>query len=343
MVDNIGGLARQLESLCSRILAANGYQIMITDRSSDSGADIVALQPGSKQEVAVQVKLYRSPRVDRKVLRNAAVQLLQYKQTHGKKALLIVTSTLDERDIKLVQNIGIDEVWDISEISSKANIDSGLASELEKFFHEAELQYASLPGSASIEPDLTEQVDFQSEISDGERLIERLKGTAAGNADSRRFENSCCECIQYLFAEQFGPLHPQNRVEQGFQYMDLIGRLSPRNTGAFWVSLAQDFRCRYVVFEFKNYSEKISQNQVYTTEKYLYPNALRSVAIIIARKGHDSGAARAVQGALRESGKVILVLSLDDLFGLLRAKDRGLEPSDLLIDHLDNLLTTIAP
>ncbi len=340
MVENIGGLAHQLETLCTRILAANGYQIISTSPAVDSGADILALEAGTSQEVAVQVKLYRSARVDRKVLRNAAVQIVHYKQAHSTKALLIVTTTLDESDLRLVRNIGVDEVWDISEISRRANIDSGLGAELERFFHDAELQYPSLPADEGLEPDVGAQSGIDQ---NGERLVERLQSTTAGNVDARRFEDSCCECIQYLFGEQFGQLNPQNRVEQGFQYMDLIARLSPRDTGAFWVSLAQDFRCRYVVFEFKNYSDKISQNQVYTTEKYLYPNALRSVAIIIARNGCDSGATRAVQGALRESGKVILVLSLGDLIKLLRAKDRGLEPSDLLIDHLDNLLTTIAP
>jgi hypothetical protein len=125
--------------------------------------------------------------------------------------------------------------------------------------------------------------------------------------------------------------------------MDLIARLVPSDTASFWASLAHDFRCRYVVFEFKNYGDKISQNQIYTTEKYLYPNALRSVAIIIARNGSDRSATRAIQGTLRESGKVILVLSLEDVVKLLRAKDQGLEPSDLLIDYLDELLTGIAP
>lgn len=123
----------------------------------------------------------------------------------------------------------------------------------------------------------------------------------------------------------------------------VLSLLSPRDTGVFWVSLAQDFRCRYVVFELKNYAGAISQNQIYTTEKYLFPNALRSVAIIIARNGADKGAIRAVQGALRETGKVMLILSLDQVFNLLWAKDRGIEPSDLMIDLMDRLLTTIAP
>ncbi len=125
--------------------------------------------------------------------------------------------------------------------------------------------------------------------------------------------------------------------------MDLIARLIPKQTSTFWLSLSQDFRCRYIVFEFKNYTNEISQNQIYTTEKYLYPSALRSVAIIIARNGADAGALRATQGALREMGKVILILDMNQLFDLLRAKDRGTEPSDIMVDHLDRLLTTIAP
>lgn len=71
--------------------------------------------------------------------------------------------------------------------------------------------------------------------------------------------------------------------------------------------------------------------------------AQRDVAIVIARNGSDSGAKRAVVAALRESGKVLLVLTLNDLFDLLRAKDRGDEPADLLVDQLNSLLTSMAP
>ncbi len=304
------------------------------------GIDMLALEPQTGENVAVQVKLYRSARVDRRVLRNAAVQVVHYKQAHSTKALLIVTASLDDSDLRLARNIGVDDVWDIAAISSRAGIDPDLAVEFVKFAHDAELQYASLPAETRVEPELSAEPGSDD---NGEQLVEKLHATTEGRSDARTFEHLCSDSIKYLFGEHFGPLKPQNKVEHGFQYMDLIGRLSPRDTGAFWVSLAQDFRCRYVVFEFKNYSEQISQNQIYTTEKYLYPNALRSVAIIIARNGCDSGATRALQGALRESGKVMLVLSLTDLIKLLLAKDSGLEPSDLLIDYLDNLLTTIAP
>ena len=336
MAENISSLAHRLESVILRILMANGYEIV----HMDTTADIIALEPDTRTQIAIEVKLYRSSEVGREVLRNAGAQIARYKKALATKGMLVATASLGERDRTLLRHIGVDEIWDINEIRQHAAVDPVLISELERLFRDAELQNASTPGSPSNLQEPPSQPEAEPE---GDQLIKKLQKTDAGGPDAHKFEKLCCECIQYLFGEQLGQLLPQNRVEHGFQYMDLIARLMPDKSAAFWVSLAQDFRCRYVVFEFKNYSDKISQNQVYTTEKYLYPNALRPVAVIIARNGCDLGANRATQGALRESGKVILLLSLEDLFKLLRAKDGGLEPSDLLIDHLDMLLTTIAP
>jgi hypothetical protein len=36
------------------------------------------------------------------------------------------------------------------------------------------------------------------------------------------------------------------------------------------------------------------------------------------------------------------MVSLEDVVKLLRAKDQGLEPNHMLIDYLDDLLTSIA-
>jgi Restriction endonuclease len=342
MAEDTANLASRLEHLCARILEALGYtDVKVVPRGRDAGFDITAVSP-EKQSTAVEVKLYRSTRVDRRVLRNAAAALIQLKKLGSLRVILVATTILDEPDQRLLRHIGVDEVWDLSEIRKLASVEQNLGSELELLLRDAELKDLGSPPAPSGELsfDLTTQVPPEKS---GEQLIGKLYATNAGNADAKRFESVCCECITYLFGSHLGQLHPQNRVEQGFQYMDLIARVVPSRTSSFWSSLAQDFRCRYVVFEFKNYTEAISQNQIHITEKYLYPNALRPVAIIIARSGIDSGARRAVLGALRESGKLVLVLDIDNLIGLLRAKDQGSEPSDLMIDHLDALLTSIAP
>jgi phospholipase C len=175
-------------------------------------------------------------------------------------------------------------------------------------------------------------------------LIEQFNATLPGRSDASKFGQLCVNSVKYLFGDDLaGQLRPEAKIEDGFQYMDLLARLSPREGAGFWSWLAQDFRCRYIVFEFKNYANPISQNQIYTTSKYLYPSALRPVAIVIARMGSDDGAKRAIRGELRGDGKVLIVLTLEELFELLRAKEAGVKPSDLMEEHLERLLSTLIP
>jgi hypothetical protein len=128
--------------------------------------------------------------------------------------------------------------------------------------------------------------------------------------------------------------HPGS--DTGLHFYDRIARISSNND--FWNSLIADFRTRYVIFEFKNYSGKISQQQIYSTEKYLFLTAMRATAIIISRKGANSNALAAARGALREAGKLILNFSLDDLCEMLHRKDEGDDALAVISERLDDML-----
>lgn len=65
---------------------------------------------------------------------------------------------------------------------------------------------------------------------------------------------------------------------------------------------------------------------------------MRSVALIISRKGADKNASAVMRGALRETGKLMLSLSLDDVHKMLEMKDRGDDPNTLLFELLDEML-----
>jgi len=126
--------------------------------------------------------------------------------------MLVATTTFDDRDRKLLRNIGVDEVWDISEIRRRASVDADLAADLEKLFRDAELRYAS---SAT-----DEESNLSSEIGSaqtGDQLALMLQATTAGAADARRFETLCQDCIQYLFGEHFGQFQAQNRSNRAFR------------------------------------------------------------------------------------------------------------------------------
>ncbi len=106
-------------------------------------------------------------------------------------------------------------------------------------------------------------------------------------------------------------------------------------------TLIEDFRSRFVLFEFKNYGARIKPNLVHITEKYLYPTALRGTAIIISPTGPSKEAHEASRGALRDAGKLVLHLTVDELCDMLHGYDDGNAPSLYIEAHLDAFLRSI--
>lgn len=56
-------------------------------------------------------------------------------------------------------------------------------------------------------------------------------------------------------------------------------------TNEFFSTLTNFFNTKYIIFEFKNYNKPITPKEIYTTNRYLYKKALRSISIIIPKKG----------------------------------------------------------
>lgn len=104
----------------------------------------------------------------------------------------------------------------------------------------------------------------------------------------------------------------------------------------------QHYNSRFVVFEFKNYTEKIYQNLIYITQKYLYNAALRNIAIITSRNGFSDNAYKAATSILTKDGKLIMDLTDDDLITMLMMKADEQDPSDYLLDKLQTFLMSIS-
>ena len=100
------------------------------------------------------------------------------------------------------------------------------------------------------------------------------------------------------------------------------------------------YNSHFVVFEFKNYTDKIDQNLIYITEKYLFDAALRNVAFIISRKGFSDAAKFAAEGCLKEHGKLILDVTQDDLMKMLKSPSDN--PADHLLTKLEEFLMGIS-
>ena len=161
-----------------------------------------------------------------------------------------------------------------------------------------------------------------------------------GKATWPDYEKICEEILKYLFPNDLQGWHKQKSTDDGLNRFDYVCRIRP--TTDFWQFVVHHLDSRYAVFEFKNYSEKIKQGQVLTTEKYLLERGLRRVAVVFSRLGADTNATKMTRGAMREHGKLILVLNDEDVCKMLHMKERGEDPSDFLFEATDDFLLALA-
>ena len=169
-------------------------------------------------------------------------------------------------------------------------------------------------------------------------LIEEMTLCQAGNPMARKYEILCHKLLENIFSEDLTLWKEQQKSNSELYRFDLLCRIKDGNQKTFWSILERYFNSKYVIFEFKNYNGAVSQKEIYTTEKYLYSKALRSVGIMIAANGYDDNARWAAKGCLRENGKLILLLETKDLIAMNRLKESQEDPADYLQDKLDELL-----
>lgn len=176
----------------------------------------------------------------------------------------------------------------------------------------------------------------------GHVLKNRLESIEPGRPQFNEYEEVCTDILQYVFGDYLTSWKKQQKSNKDLYRFDLHCKIKHGVSEEFFETVREFFSTKYIVFEFKNYKEQISQEEVYTTEKYLYEKALRKVAIVISRKGPDENALIAARGCLRESGKLILFLSDTELFDLIDAKDGQTQTSaSYLEDKLDEILVTL--
>lgn len=181
--------------------------------------------------------------------------------------------------------------------------------------------------------------------SRAEYLLERISRWGVTSENARRraaeYEKLCYDILKYLFDDELSLWHTQQTSNDDLYRFDLICKIKDGNVSGLWTTILQCFNSKYVIFEFKNYPEQITQKEVYTTDKYLYLKALRGVAIIISCKGASPNANKAIRGTLRENGKLILSIDNSDLCEMIRIKMSEEPPADYLYSKFDDLLIAL--
>ncbi len=303
--------------------------------------DFIILGP----QIAVEVKYTSSSAASNSLIQRAISQLSDaMKSGAAQSGIVIVSSSVGLGDLLGVRSNEL-RVWGLEELLFLCGEDLGLRDRLEGFIKEAlpffnrqTLRERRVPTNFK---EIRPSVEFV-EVTDSFRprpvrnFCRELRDLKCGDRNWRKFELISSGAIKYCLDDHLARWSEQKRTDTGRSVYDMVAAIS--SVHDFWQMIRRDFRTAYTVFEFKNYCKPISQTQIYTTEKYLYANALRSVAFLLCREGASNNALAAAKGALREHGKLIVCFTLNDLCEMVKLKDRGDEPTSVLMDIVDELL-----
>lgn len=311
--------------------------------------DIIAEING--EQVVFEVKIYRGIKNESQII-NSAVQHIQ---TIKRSALL---DNYINRHYGIIMFCDINEklkreliekndvfIWDIKNLLHICNGDEELIDRLSKLvpYPINDINPVEPFGTfANIMANENNKSNYSPVLSIGDSLIDRLSNcnTGKSNKNAILYEDICNDIIKYLFGNEFSQFSTQHKTKDNMFRMDLLCSL--KGTTEFWIFVIQFYNTKFVVFEYKNYTNKVDQNLIYVTEKYLFSAALRNIAFIISRKGFDENAHKAALGVLKETRKFIVDITDKDLIEMIKMKEKGEEPSDYLLNKVENLLMSVS-
>lgn len=332
--------AMEFEDFSQSMFSYLGYKITTYDKKQAIQPDLVVEDINGDKSL-IECKIYRSSKPSFSLLSKACLQLikLQEKTNIISKVLLVATTINDELKEQL------EEKYETVILDSRNIL--YLIKESETLLKKYRIIMSDVSENI-FSFSLEQEIDLESKIGKGEQhkqfhsdnsksnLLSFFEQIEPGVDSFIDYEELCINVLKSLFEINLSGWKKQKKTDDNLHRYDLVCKINKGNE--FWDFIMHDFSSRYIIFEFKNYTDKISQTQIYTTEKYLYKTALRNVAIIISRKGANENAIKASKGILRESGKLIINLNDEHLKNMLEMKELGSDPTDYLFELVDDFL-----
>lgn len=163
----------------------------------------------------------------------------------------------------------------------------------------------------------------------------RLEACPSGHAGWREFEDACVEALQFLFVPPLTTPIIQPRSFSGIDRRDAVFPNRNIEGSNNWSHLFKELAARMILFEFKNYNdEEIGKEETNQTRNYLTPR-MGKLAIMCCNRQPNRAAHIKRNTIFSEDGKVILFITTEQLIEMLFIKERGEDPSDLIMDLIE--------
>lgn len=172
-------------------------------------------------------------------------------------------------------------------------------------------------------------------------LTEKLQAVLPGHDNWKQYESVCTEILTYVFSPALATPDIQSRSDDGLDIIDAIFAI--RAPQAPWSLVRSEYRTRFVVAEFKNYSDPIGQNQVESLAQYLWRPSQRFFGLLVSRQEPSASAIAQRRRKWLEEEKCIIFLSDADLSEMLQLRQIDAQPFDVIDAQLEEFFRTLTP
>ena len=167
-------------------------------------------------------------------------------------------------------------------------------------------------------------------------LRDRLEACPEGHPGWKEFENVCIDTLTFLFVPPLQRPKIQKRVHSGTDIRDAIfpnRNISVQNN---WGHLLKELDARMILFEFKNYDKtEIGKDETVQTRSYMTATMGR-LAIMCCNRIPNDAAHEKRNSIYTQDKNLILFLTKEHLLEMLFIRERGDDPSDLLMDLVED-------
>lgn len=314
---------RKFEDLIYDLLISEGFKTQRTPPTRDGGYDFVALSEnvlGKPEKIIIESKFYKSQKISMDVLRRLyGIATLE----KVNRVLLITNSELTNSSRNFLAHTATNiVVWEGHELFKRLFKFPDL---IKKYFPTALIK--DKKSSTSI---------IDNELKKVQELIKKLDECPEGNEGWKEYEDICVEILKYIFVPPLENPKIQSRRENGIDIRDAI--FPNRNSNENWKFIRDDYDAKYIVFEFKNYSEngsEIDKQVLLQIDDYL-KKTIGRFGIICSKKTPNKSGLEKRKDVFIENNKLILFVSNEHLKEMLLRKHKKLDPSDVIIDLIDD-------
>lgn len=287
-------------------------------------------------DILVEIKEVKNN--SRDTIISAVNQLKNYRTIYPKEKLnkysfIIIFGSVDERQKDYFKKDNI-IIIDISNIMYLIKNNQDLVEQLKNMLTFSIIDVTPQKIDFEKYMNYVENPKKEKSIDIEDKYISEIKNIKKGKEGSKEFEKIGEKILKYLFGDYIYGWKSQVNCDNNLHRIDLLGKIKQQY--GFWRMLYEIYKSRYIIFEFKNYNSKITQNQIETTNKYLNKNTLRTVAILISRDGINKNAKSICKGILRDQGQLILTLNENDLITMLQNKKEN-QDKDIPSEYIEKL------